>query len=62
MVGSYASEIWSALGGLIAGAVGGSLVTLRITRNHSATGNGRIVNQSGSRVKGDQVGGNKTGK
>ena len=59
---AYVSEIWSALGGLIAGLLGGSLLTLRITRNNSASGNGRVVNQSGSRVKGDQVGGNKTGK
>jgi hypothetical protein len=59
---SYASEIWSALGGLLAGAFGGSLLTLRITRNTTASGNGRVVNQSGSQVKGDQVGGNKSGK
>jgi len=59
---AYASEIWSAVGGLVAGALGGSLFTLRITRNNSVSGSGRFVNQSGSRVKGDQVAGNKTGK
>lgn len=59
---AYASEIWSAFGGLIAGAIGGSLITLRITRNTTASGNGRVVNQSGSRVTGDQIGGNKSGK
>ena len=59
---SYASEIWSALGGLLAGTLGGSLLTLRITRNTTASGNSKVVNQSGSKVKGDQVGGNKTVK
>lgn len=59
---AYASEIWSAIGGLIAGAIGGSLVTLRFTRNTTASGNSRLVNQSGSTVSGDQVGGNKNTK
>lgn len=59
---AHISEIWSAIGGFLAGALGGSLLTLRITRNNSASGSGRVVNQSGSRVKGDQVGGDKTGE
>ena len=59
---AYASEIWSAIGGLIAGAIGGSLITFRITRNTTAAGNGRVVDQSNSRVSGDQIGGNKSVK
>lgn len=57
-----ASEIWSAIGGFVAGAIGGSLVTLRVTRSNRVAGSGRVVDQSSSRVGGDQVGGNKTHK
>lgn len=64
MLATYASEIWSAIGGAIVGALGGSLLTLRISRSHrtshTANGHGSIIDQSGSRVRGDQVGGNKT--
>jgi hypothetical protein len=57
-----ASEIWAAIGGFVAGAVGGSLVTLRVTRSNRLHGSGRLVDQSRSKVGGDQIGGNKTHK
>lgn len=59
---AHASEIWSAIGGVIAGALGGSLLTLRLTRTNRVTGRGHVVDQSHSQVGGDQVGGNKTTK
>jgi hypothetical protein len=54
------TEVISHVVAAIAGAIGGSLLTLRITRRAHVTGSGRVVDQSGSRVKGDQIGGNKT--
>lgn len=54
---AYASELIS----FIAGAAGGSLLTLKYARTQHVAGGGRIVDQSGSRVtNGDMVGGNKT--
>ncbi len=58
--GEYSSEIWSFLGGLIGGGIGGSLITLRFTRQNRATGRSSIVDQSGSKAGGDVVGGNKS--
>jgi hypothetical protein len=53
------SEIWSFLGGLISGGIGGSLLTLRYTRQNRVTGRGSIVDQSRSKAAGDIVGGSK---
>lgn len=53
---THATEIWSALGGALAG----SLITLKVTRQNTASGHGHVLDQSGSKVSGDQIGGNKT--
>ena len=53
-------EFWTAVSAFIAGAFSGSLLTLRFTRSYRANGSSRIVDQSRSRVGGDQVGGSKT--
>ena len=45
--------------GLIAG-VGGSFVAFRMTRSNRATNGSVVVDQSGARAGGDNVGGNKT--
>lgn len=45
----------------IAGAFGGSLVTFKITKSKYASHGGTNVDQSGSKVKGDQIGGSKFG-
>jgi len=60
MLAAHASEIWSAIGGAVVGALGGSLITLKLTRSNTVGGHGRVLDQSGSKVGGDQVGGNKT--
>jgi hypothetical protein len=43
----------------LAGCLAGSFITLKITRQNKASGNGSIVDQSKSRAGGDIVGGNK---
>lgn len=50
----YISEIVS----FVAGAIGGSFLTLTISRK-SADRGGRMVDQSGVKASGDVVGGNK---
>lgn len=57
---SYLSEVISFFAGLAGGATIGSLVTLRITRGHSANNGGRVVDQRGGHAGGDIVGGDKT--
>jgi len=52
---AHATEIWSALGGVLAG----SLITLKVTRQNKVSGHGSVLDQSGSKVGGDQVGGDK---
>ena len=56
------TEIISHVVAAIVGAIGGSFLTFRITRRANVTGSGRVVDQSGSHVKGDQVGGSKTAR
>ena len=46
------------IGSFLAGLVGGSLLTLSISRNRQR-GSGSLVDQSSSSVRGDQVGGSK---
>lgn len=55
------SEILTHLVALVVGILGGSFLTLKIERrsNRIARG-GKMVDQSGSKVSGDQTGGNKT--
>jgi hypothetical protein len=55
----HASEIWTFIAGLVAGGIGGSLITLRITRQR-VSGRGSITDQSGSAAGGDIVGRDKT--
>ena len=57
--GQYSSEIWSFVGGLVGGGIGGSFLTLRYTRQNRVIGGGSVVDQSGSKAAGDIVGGNK---
>jgi hypothetical protein len=60
MLSSYAHDIGAFIGGLIAGALGGSLLTLRVTGKNRAAGNSNLVDQSKARAGGDIVGRNKT--
>jgi len=62
MLATHASEIWSAVGGAVVGALGGSLLTLKFTRSNTVSGGSHVLDQSGSKVRGDQVGGNKIHK
>lgn len=57
---NHASEIWSFLGGLVGGGIGGSLLTLRLTRKTRVSGNGTSVDQQRSSAGGDIVGRDKT--
>jgi hypothetical protein len=59
LLSAHAAEIGSFIGGLIAGAVGGSLLTLRITSQKRVVGGGSMVDQSGARAGGDVVGRDK---
>lgn len=62
MLGAHTSEIVSAVCGAIAGAVGGSFITYKRTKSTTISGLGQVIDQSGSKVRGDQTGGNKTHK
>lgn len=55
LISQHFSEILSFVGGLL----GGSLLTLTITKNTVRNG-GSVVDQSKARAGGDIVGGNKT--
>ena len=52
----HAKEIGAFVGGLIAGAAGGSLLTFRLTRKNQASGAGSVTDQSSARAGGDIVG------
>jgi hypothetical protein len=56
VISQHLSEILS----FLAGALGGSLLTLSITKQNRIRGSGSIVDQSSSKAGGDIVGGNKT--
>ena len=56
---AHAKEIWSFVVGLVGGGIGGSLITLRITRNNRVQGHGTSVDQSRSMAGGDLVGRDK---
>lgn len=43
----------------IAGLVGGSLITLQITKKVTASNGSKVIDQSGANAGGDIVGGNK---
>ena len=54
------SELAYFAGGVLTG-VGGSWLTLRITRTNRVNGSGTATDQSGARAKGDIVGRDKRG-
>jgi hypothetical protein len=55
----HASEVWSFVGGLVAGAAGGSLLTIHFTRQRNTARDGSIVDQSNATAGGDVVGRDK---
>jgi hypothetical protein len=54
-----AFDLWNFLGGVFAGAIGGSLLTFHFTKNLRANSHGTATDQSGSRAGGDIVGRDK---
>ncbi|MEO1190272.1 MAG: hypothetical protein AAFY02_00820 [Pseudomonadota bacterium] len=54
-------DLWNFLGGLVAGGIGGALLTLKFTKNQRTTGTGTTVDQSKSNAGGDIVGRDKRG-
>ncbi|MEE2943813.1 MAG: hypothetical protein VX444_01430 [Pseudomonadota bacterium] len=54
-------DLWNFLGGLIAGGIGGALLTLKFTKNQRTNGSGTTVDQSRSSAGGDVVGRDKRG-
>lgn len=53
------AEFWTFLGGLISGAIGGSLITLSVKKNQTVKGSGTNTDQSGATAGGDIVGRDK---
>ena len=54
-------DLWNFLGGLIAGGIGGSILTLNLTKSQRANGSGTTSDQSNSKAGGDIVGRDKRG-
>lgn len=52
-------DLWNFLGGLLAGAIGGALLTLQFTKNVRADRKGTATDQSRARAGGDIVGRDK---
>lgn len=53
-------DLWSFLGGLVSGGLGGAFLTLSITKkNQSSAGHGNAVDQSNATAGGDIVGRDK---
>jgi hypothetical protein len=52
-------DLWNFLSGLVAGAIGGSLLTFHFTKNVRADRHGNAADQSGARAGGDIVGRDK---
>lgn len=52
-------DLWNFLGGLLTGAAGGTLLTLRLTKNVRADRQGTATDQSRARAGGDIVGRDK---
>ncbi|QDM24663.1 hypothetical protein FNL55_25065 [Tardiphaga sp. vice352] len=57
---NHLSQIGSFVGGICAGAVGGSLVTLKVSRKNQADGSSSITDQTGAHAGGDLVGRDKS--
>jgi hypothetical protein len=58
-IAKYASEIWSFVGGLVAGLAGGSLLTIRFIRKTEVSTGGSNVDRSHASAGGDLVGRDK---
>ena len=56
----YWAEILSFIGGVISGAIGGSLLTVNLQKRNTAKKGSTVIDQSDARAGGDVVGGNKT--
>jgi len=56
-----AFDFWNFVGGLIAGGIGGALLTLKSTKNQRTNGSGTTADQSRSTAGGDIVGRDKRG-
>lgn len=56
---SVTFDLWNFLGGLVAGGIGGALLTLKFTKNQRTQGSGTTVDQSRSSAGGDVVGRDK---
>jgi len=54
-----AFDLWNFLGGLFAGAAGGALLTLQLTKTMRSDRHGNTTDQSGARAGGDIVGRDK---
>lgn len=52
-------DLWNFLGGLVAGGIGGALLTLKFTKNMRTNGSGTTVDQSKANAGGDIVGRDK---
>ncbi len=52
-------DLWNFLGGLVTGAIGGSLVTIRFTKNARAGRDATSTDQSGASAGGDIIGRDK---
>jgi|TARA_R100000501_G_scaffold14813_2_gene26867 hypothetical protein len=52
-------DLWNFLSGLVAGAIGGSLLTFQLTKNVRADRHGTATDQSGALAGGDIVGRDK---
>ena len=52
-------DFWNFISGLVAGAIGGSLLTFQFTKNVRADRHGTATDQSGARAGGDIVGRDK---
>jgi hypothetical protein len=53
-------DLWNFLGGVVAGGMGGALLTLKISKkSQHSSGSGNTVNQSGAKAGGDVVGRDK---
>lgn len=52
-------DLWNFLGGLVAGGLGGVMLTLKFSRSNRVIGSGNAVDQSRSTAGGDIVGRDK---
>lgn len=52
-------DLWNFLGGLLAGAVGGSLLTFKLTKSMHSGRHGTVTDQSHAHAGGDIVGRDK---